>query len=198
MADRHRTGRVLPDAAGDTPKRSPTSCVPPRGHFGPAAGCSWASGLSHFAALGFAYFYLRSANNADLWRPAAHHGPHGSWSGRVRVRGSRARSSQVTACGVSRRAPRSTGRWRAGRRFCAALTAVSLQIWQLTELPFFPGRAVTRSCFVGWAGMNIVMLLSGGVLAEDPACPTAAPAPRGHRRRGGWSAPRCRLCSCFV
>ena len=31
-----------------------------------------------FAALGFAYFYLRSANNADLWRPAHITAPTGA------------------------------------------------------------------------------------------------------------------------
>jgi hypothetical protein len=46
------------------------------------------------------------------------------------------------------------------------LTAVALQIWQLTVLPFFPGSSGYASCFVGWAGMNIALLLSGGYWLE--------------------------------
>jgi hypothetical protein len=37
--------------------------------------------------------------------------------------------------------------------------AVGLQIWQLTDLPFYPGSSGYASCFVGWAAMNIAVLL---------------------------------------
>ena len=42
-----------------------------------------------------------------------------------------------------------------------ALLVVGLQIWQLTELPFFPGSSGYASCFIGWASLNIALLLSG-------------------------------------
>ncbi len=31
------------------------------------------------------------------------------------------------------------------------LLVIGLQIWQLTELPFFPGSSGYASCFIGWA-----------------------------------------------
>ena len=47
-----------------------------------------------------------------------------------------------------------------------ALLAVGLQIWQLTELPFFPGSSGYASCLIGWAVMNIALLLSGAYWLE--------------------------------
>ena len=41
------------------------------------------------------------------------------------------------------------------------LLAVGLQVWQLTALPFFPGSSGYASCFIGWAAMNIALLLVG-------------------------------------
>jgi heme/copper-type cytochrome/quinol oxidase subunit 3 len=41
------------------------------------------------------------------------------------------------------------------------LIAVGLQIWQLTDLPFFPGSSGYASCFIGWSVMNIALILSG-------------------------------------
>ena len=41
------------------------------------------------------------------------------------------------------------------------LLAVGLQIWQLTELPFFPGSSGYASCFIGWSVLNIAVLLAG-------------------------------------
>ena len=37
---------------------------------------------------------------------------------------------------------------------------VGLQIWQLTELPFFPGSSGYASCFIGWASINLALVLS--------------------------------------
>ena len=44
---------------------------------------------------------------------------------------------------------------------CGGLLAIALQVWQLTELPFFPGSSGYASCFIGWAAMNIGLLLAG-------------------------------------
>ena len=41
----------------------------------------------------------------------------------------------------------------------AGLIAIGLQIWQLTQLPFYPGSSGYASCFIGWASMNIAMIL---------------------------------------
>ena len=48
----------------------------------------------------------------------------------------------------------------------SCIGAVGLQIFQLTQLPFFPGSSGYASCFVGWAPMNVVLLLSGAYWLE--------------------------------
>ena len=99
--------------------------------------------------------------------PAPHHRPHGVLARPYSP--FRSAAAFLTAYGLwrfPRRAPSSTGRSPAGQRSFAHSTAVSLQIWQLTVLPFFPGSSGYASCFVGWAGMNIVFLLSGAYWLE--------------------------------
>ena len=41
------------------------------------------------------------------------------------------------------------------------LLVIALQVWQLTDLPFFPGSSGYASCFIGWAALNIALMLSG-------------------------------------
>ncbi len=41
------------------------------------------------------------------------------------------------------------------------LLVVGLQIWQMTDLPFFPGSSGYASCFIGWGAMNIALVLGG-------------------------------------
>ena len=41
------------------------------------------------------------------------------------------------------------------------LLVIGLQIWQLTQLPFFPGSSGYASCFIAWGAMNIALVLSG-------------------------------------
>jgi heme/copper-type cytochrome/quinol oxidase subunit 3 len=113
-----------------------------------------------FASLAFAYFYLRSADNANLWRPHGVTAPTGTGAaifaisvacaflnifGYRRFRRGMALDWQVAG-------------WTA---VLGALVVVGLQIWQLTQLPFFPGSSGYASCFVGWAAMNIALVLSG-------------------------------------
>jgi hypothetical protein len=39
------------------------------------------------------------------------------------------------------------------------LVAAALQVWELTQLPFYPGSSGYASCFIGWAVMNTGLLL---------------------------------------
>jgi heme/copper-type cytochrome/quinol oxidase subunit 3 len=113
-----------------------------------------------FAALAFAYFYLRSANNQNLWRPSGVTAPTGVGAAIMAV---------TVACALL--CAFGTGRFRQGLTLdwevagwvvvLGALVAVGLQIWQLTELPFFPGSSGYSSCFIGWASLNIALLLAG-------------------------------------
>jgi heme/copper-type cytochrome/quinol oxidase subunit 3 len=118
-----------------------------------------------FAALAFAYFYLRSANNENLWRPGGITAPTivGAAIFTVTV-------ACALLCILGER------RFRAGEALdwevagwtavLGALLVVALQIWQLTELPFSPGSSGYASCFIGWAAMNIALVVSGAYWLE--------------------------------
>ena len=118
-----------------------------------------------FAALAFAYFYLRSANNENLWRPKGVTAPTGTGAAIFAI---------TVACAFLaifgyRRFRRGlvldweVAGWTA---VVGALVVIGLQIWQLTQLPFFPGSSGYASCFIGWAGMNIALVLSGAYWLE--------------------------------
>jgi hypothetical protein len=113
-----------------------------------------------FASLAFAYFYLRSGNNDDLWRPHGITAP--TWTGGaifiVTLAG-----ALLNGYGTLRVRRGQSVDWQVAgwTTVLAGLVAVGLQIWQLTELPFFPGSSGYASCFIGWAALNIALLLSG-------------------------------------
>jgi heme/copper-type cytochrome/quinol oxidase subunit 3 len=113
-----------------------------------------------FAALAFAYFYLRSANNENLWRPHSITAPTGAGGAifALTVAG-----ALLGFLGVRRFRAGQALDWEVAgwTTILAALVAVSLQVWQLTDLPFFPGSSGYASCFIGWAALNIALLLSG-------------------------------------
>jgi len=118
-----------------------------------------------FAALAFAYFYLRSANNEDLWRPNGITAPTAAGAAIFAV--------TVACAGLAIYGER---RFRAGETLdwevagwlavLGALLVIGLQIWQLTQLPFFPGSSGYASCFIGWASMNIALVLAGAYWLE--------------------------------
>jgi heme/copper-type cytochrome/quinol oxidase subunit 3 len=113
-----------------------------------------------FASLGFAYFYLRSTNNSDLWRP------HGVTA--PTTLGLAILISALVATGLSQ-----YGTWRYRRgssidwavsswiALMAGLLATGLQIYEFFRLHFYPGSSGYASCFIGWAVLNTVLLLSG-------------------------------------
>lgn len=113
-----------------------------------------------FASLAFAYFYLRSGNNQDLWRPHGITAPTGAGAAIFAI---------TVACALlnlygARRFRAGVGLdWEVAgwTSILGALVVVGLQIWQLTDLPFFPGSSGYASCFIGWAALNIALLLSG-------------------------------------
>jgi heme/copper-type cytochrome/quinol oxidase subunit 3 len=113
-----------------------------------------------FASLAFAYFYLRSANNEQLWQPHHVQAPSGiglaifivtvaagalAILGNLRLRQGWRVDWQVAGWTV----------------VLAGLVIIGLQIWQLTVLSFYPGSSGYASCFVAWAAMNIGLVLGG-------------------------------------
>src|ERR1700733_10577214 len=113
-----------------------------------------------FAALAFAYFYLRSANNEDLWRPGGITAPTAAGAAIFAVT---VASALLVQFGERRFRNNETVDWQVAGwlTVLGGLLAIGLQVWQLTELPFFPGSSGYASCFIGWGAMNIAVLLSG-------------------------------------
>jgi hypothetical protein len=112
-----------------------------------------------FAALAFAYFYLRSANNESLWRPNGITAPTAAGAAIFAV---------TVACaflvlfGERRFRRDETLDWQVAgwTAVLGGLVIIGLQIWQLTDLPFFPGSSGYASCFIAWACMNIAIVLA--------------------------------------
>jgi len=111
-----------------------------------------------FASLAFAYFYLRSANDEELWRPRGVTAPTNIGA-----------AIFALTVGIAFLAIFGNRRLRQGMRVdwqvagwtvvLGGLTAVGLQIWELTRLSFFPGSSGYASCFIAWAAMNVALLL---------------------------------------
>jgi heme/copper-type cytochrome/quinol oxidase subunit 3 len=118
-----------------------------------------------FASLAFAYFYLRSENNEDLWRP------HG-------VTASVAIGTSVLVVALVTAAMNAYGTWRRHQggmidwQVAGWLTvtggclAIGLQVYELFELHFWPGSSGYASCFIAWAVLNACLLLSGTYWTE--------------------------------
>lgn len=111
-----------------------------------------------FASLAFAYFYLRSANSDQLWRPGHMTAPtnYGTAIFALVVA-----SALLNAFGIRLLRRGQTVDWEVAgwSALLLGLLAVGLQIVELTGLPFFPGASGYASCFIGWAVMNIALLL---------------------------------------
>lgn len=113
-----------------------------------------------FAALAFAYFYLRSSNNADLWRPHNMTAPTATGSAIMALA---LASAALVAFGLRRMRNGLVLDWEVAgwTAVVGGLTAFGLQIWELTDLPFAPGASGYSSVFIGWAGMNLALLIGG-------------------------------------
>jgi hypothetical protein len=118
-----------------------------------------------FASEAFAYFYLKSNNSGQLWRPGGITAPTGiGWAIFALVLA----SAVLTIYGQWRMRSGSLLDWEVAGwvAVLGILVAAGLQVWQLTQLPFFPGSSGYASCFIGWAVMNIILLLSGAYWLE--------------------------------
>ena len=111
-----------------------------------------------FAALGFAYFYLRSFNSDNLWRP--HHVTAPTSTGTA-IFAIVLASAALNAIGVRRLKRGLQIDWEVAGwvAVMGGLLATGLQSWEYTELGWFPGSSGYASCFVGWAALNAALLL---------------------------------------
>ena len=113
-----------------------------------------------FASLAFAYFYLKSNNSGKLWRPGGITAPTGiGWAIFAVVLA----SVLLAIYGQWRMRSGSLLDWQVSGWVAVSglLLAIGLQVWQFTQLPFFPGSSGYASCFIGWGVLNIILLFSG-------------------------------------
>lgn len=117
-------------------------------------------GIFAFASLAFAYFFLRSNNNADLWRP--HNMTAPTAIGAAVMAFTITAAAMALLSGRRLRANRMTDFQIAGWTVVlASVIAMGLQIWELTQLPFYPSTSGYASCFIGWSGLNIALIVFG-------------------------------------
>lgn len=137
-----------------------------------AEGAIWSGGrlligilIFVFASLAFSYFYLRSANNENLWRPHGITAPTSLGTAIVTIV---VAAAALNAYGTKRLRQAQSLDWEVAGwvTVFSGLLASGLQIFELTRLPFFPGSSGYASCFIGWAVLNIAMLLSGSYWLE--------------------------------
>ena len=112
-----------------------------------------------FGAFIFAYFYLRSLNSHDRWYPSTLTGPH-VWAGTL-IMGLIVLSAVVQTLALQRIKAGHKAAWQAGAlvALVLGLGAVGLQIWELLNLPFFPGAAGFASVFTGFYPVFLVVAL---------------------------------------
>src|SRR5579863_4453126 len=113
-----------------------------------------------YASLAFAYFYLRSSNNENLWRPGGITAPTGIGAAIAAIA---VAAALLAVFGLRRLRAGQTLDWLISGWTVTfgGLLAIGLQIYQLTHLPFFPGSSGYASCFIGWASLNIAGLFAG-------------------------------------
>lgn len=113
-----------------------------------------------FAALAFCYFYLRSANSDDLWRP---HGVTAPTATGGAIMAFTVAVAVLNLYGIQRFRRGALIDWEVAfwTALLGGLIALGLQCWELTDLPFFPGSSGYASVFIGWAILNIGLLLAG-------------------------------------
>lgn len=118
-----------------------------------------------FASLAFAYFYLRSSNNEDLWRPHSITAPTDIGAAVFAIA---VASAVLNTYGTFRMRKGLVLDWEVAGwiALLGLLLAVALQVFELTQLPFYPGSSGYASCFIGWAVMNCGILLGSAYWLE--------------------------------
>jgi hypothetical protein len=124
-------------------------------------------GLSFgFGAFAFAFFYLRSINSHGLWYPAGFKAPQlaaGTLVMAFVVVSAAVQTAVLRRIKAGHKSP-----WQAGAlvALVLGLAAIGVQIWQLLNLPFFPGAAGFASVFVGFWPVYIVVVLAAMIWLE--------------------------------
>lgn len=118
-----------------------------------------------FAALAFAFFYLRSSDSAGLWRPGHVTAPTAAGAA---IMAFTLAGAAFFWYGVVKLRLDQFGDWEVAGWMAVAMTlaAVAVQCWELVAVPFAPGSSGYSSVFVAWAGMDIFLLMSAAYWSE--------------------------------
>jgi heme/copper-type cytochrome/quinol oxidase subunit 3 len=109
-------------------------------------------------SLVFSYFYLRSSNNGELWRPKNVTAPtQFGWS----IYTLTLMAALLAIFGQKRLKKGSFADWQVAgwTGVLACIVAVLLQSWEFAVLPFYPGSSGYASTFIGFSVMNIMTIL---------------------------------------
>jgi heme/copper-type cytochrome/quinol oxidase subunit 3 len=119
-----------------------------------------------FGAFAFAFFYLRSLNSHGLWYPASLHHPQ-LWAGTV-VMALIVVSAVIQTAGLQRIKAGRKAAWQGGAlaALVLGLAAIGVQLWQLLNLPFFPGAAGFASVFVGFWPVYVFIVFAAMIWLE--------------------------------
>jgi heme/copper-type cytochrome/quinol oxidase subunit 3 len=119
-----------------------------------------------FGAFVFAYFYLRSLNSHGMWRPAGFHGP--SLTAGTVIMGLIVVGAAVQTLVLQRIKAGRKGAWLGGAAVALmlGLAAIGVQVWELLNLPFFPGSAGFASVFVGATPVYLMVVFGAMVWLE--------------------------------
>lgn len=118
-----------------------------------------------FAALAFAYFYLRSSNSDGLWRP---HDVTAPTSVGAAIMTFTVAAAVASLYGIQRLRRGALLDWEVATwaALLCGVAAVGLQCYEFADLPFFPGSSGYASCFIGWSVMNIGLLFAASYWTE--------------------------------
>jgi len=119
-----------------------------------------------FGAFVFAFFYLRSLNSHGRWHPAGFKDPQ-DWAGLL-VLLLIAGSALAQTGALQRIKAGHKAIWQGGAlvALVAGLAAVGVQIWQLNNLPFYPGASGYASVFVGFQPAFVLVAFCAMVWLE--------------------------------
>jgi heme/copper-type cytochrome/quinol oxidase subunit 3 len=119
-----------------------------------------------FGCFVFTYFYLRSLNSNGMWHPAGFKGPQ-QWAGAL-IMALVVASAAVQYLGLQRIKAGGKRAWQgaAALALVLGLAAIGVQVWQLLNLPFFPGSSGFASTFVGESAISVVFVLGAMIWLE--------------------------------